>query len=90
MAATQPSERAARAAGLDALDTAIRNHVMLALGQPVDPFRVVVRRLWEDHYRVNVLVGKDVTTTTIAHSYFLVADGDGKISRATPAIARTY
>jgi hypothetical protein len=90
MAATQHTDRAARAAGLEALDTAIRNHVILALGQPGDRCRVVVRRLWEDHYRVNVLVGSDITTTTIAHSYFLVADGDGKVSRTTPAIARQY
>jgi len=51
---------------------------------------VVVRRLWQDHYRVNVLVGSDLTSATIAHSYFLVADGDGKIVSSTPKITRKY
>jgi hypothetical protein len=69
---------------------AITAHVLDALGRPDDGHRVVVRRLWADHYRVNVLVGTDVTATTIAHSYFLVTDADGKVRRAAPAIARRY
>jgi hypothetical protein len=72
------------------LTAAIGRHVMHALGQPGDLQAVHVRRLWDDHYRVNVLVGADVMSTTIAHSYFLVADGDGNVSGATPAITRRY
>jgi len=66
------------------------NHVLHALGQPDDLYRVQVRELWEDHYRVNVLVGVDAAAVKIAHSYFLVADDDGKIIASTPKITRQY
>jgi|SRR3954471_20952650 hypothetical protein len=89
--AARPGEPAAEsAADRDHRAVVIGTQVIRALGQPADRFRVHVRRLWEDHYRVNVLVGGDVTSTTIAHSYFLVADGEGTITAATPAITRRY
>jgi hypothetical protein len=91
MTATQPEDRpTARQSHADDLAPAIRDHVLRALGRPAADHRVVVRRLWADHYRVNVLVGADVTTTTIAHSYFLVTDDQGHVSGATPAIIRRY
>jgi hypothetical protein len=91
MPATQPDAKPApRERDREHLNAVIGTHVLKALGQPGDRFRVVVKRLWDDHYRVNVLVGSDVTTTTIAHSYFLVADGDGNVSGATPVIKRRY
>ena len=68
----------------------IAKHVLLGLGQPQDLHRVQVRYLWEDHYRVNVLVGVDATSAKIGHSYFLVADGDGNILASTPKIAKHY
>jgi hypothetical protein len=49
-----------------------------------------VRSLWEDHYRVNVFVGPDAATSTIAHSYFLVTDKDGAVVASDPDIARRY
>jgi hypothetical protein len=63
---------------------------MNRLGQPNDLQRVQVRRLWEDHYRVNVLVGADAASVKVAHSYFLVADSDGTILTSVPTIARRY
>ena len=68
----------------------IAKHVILGLGQPRDLHRVQVRYLWEDHYRVNVLVGVDATSAKIGHSYFLVADGNGNILASTPKIAKQY
>jgi hypothetical protein len=68
----------------------IARHVILGLGQPHDLHRVQVRYLWEDHYRVNVLLGVDATSAKIGHSYFLVADGDGNILASTPKIAKHY
>jgi hypothetical protein len=89
MTATQPQNRheAERSSG-DDVAAAIREHVLRALGGPADDHRVVVRRLWADHYRVNVLVGSDVTTTRITHSYFVVAGDDGAVTAVTPAITR--
>ena len=68
----------------------IANHVVHALGQPGGLHRVQVRPLWQDHYRVNVLIGGDTVSAKIAHSYFLVADGAGNIIASTPKIRRQY
>ena len=46
--------------------------------------------LWDDHYRVNVLVGPDAATAAVAHSFFVVVDGAGAVVRSTPAITRRY
>jgi hypothetical protein len=72
------------------LNAAIAEQVMHALGQPVDLFRVQVQPLWQDHYRVNVLVGADSVSTRIAHSFFLNVDGKGLIIGSTPKIAKQY
>jgi hypothetical protein len=68
----------------------IGKHVLHTLGQPGDLHRVQVRPLWEDHYRVNILVGADAVSAKVAHSYFLVADSDGNIIASTPKITRQY
>jgi len=69
---------------------AIGAHVLHVLGQPGDLQRVQVRPLWPDHYRVNVLVGADAASVRVAHSFFLVADGDGNLLRSAPEITRQY
>ncbi|HTK75417.1 MAG TPA: hypothetical protein VL371_09180 [Gemmataceae bacterium] len=74
----------------DRLSAAIGGHVLGVLGRPDDLFRVQVRRLWDDRYRVNVLVGPDAASTTIAHSYFLLVDEAGHVHTTSPAIRRQY
>jgi hypothetical protein len=69
---------------------AIGGHVLGALGRPGDLFDVQVRRLWGDSYRVNVLVGANAASTTVAHSYFLVLDEAGNVHTTSPAIRRLY
>lgn len=64
----------------------LSNQILEALGQPGDLHKVQVRPLWEDHYRVNVFVGVDAASLKLAHSYFLVADGEGKIITSTPPL----
>lgn len=68
----------------------IGKYVMLSLGQPGDLRTVQVKRLWEDHYRVNVLVGENAACAKVAHSFFLVADCDGKVVACTPDISKKY
>lgn len=68
----------------------IGGHVLRALGQPGALQRVQVRHLWEDHYRVNVLVGADAAQAKVAHSYFLVVDPAGAILTSTPTITKHY
>jgi hypothetical protein len=71
-------------------DAAVGRHVLHALGEPRNLQRVQVRRLWEDSYRVNIFIGPDAASARIAHSYFLVADGDGNITQSTPTLTRQY
>jgi hypothetical protein len=68
----------------------IGNRVLLALGQPDNLQKVQVRPLWDAYYRVNVLVGADAASVTVAHSYFLMADGTGDIISSVPRITRQY
>jgi hypothetical protein len=63
---------------------AIGKRVLDTLGTPRDLHRVQVRWLWEGFYRVNIYVGADGASATIAHSFFLEVDRDGKIVAATP------
>lgn len=72
------------------LNAVIGRNVLHSLGQPGDLHRTQVRWLWENHYRVNVLVGADATTSRIAHSYFLTADPEGNLVESTPRITRQY
>ena len=72
------------------LNAVIEKHVMRTLGRPGDLQRVQVRRLWDDRYRVNVVVGLDSASAKIPHSYFLVVDSDGNIIASNPEIARLY
>jgi hypothetical protein len=68
----------------------IGEQVLHLLGRPVSLLTVQVRKLWDDRYRANVFIGADAASATIIHSYFLVADDEGKIIAATPAIVRAY
>jgi hypothetical protein len=64
--------------------------VLHTLGQPGDLHLVQVRHLWEAHFRVNILVGLDVASARVAHSYFLEADLEGNIRESMPKITRHY
>ncbi len=68
----------------------IGQHVMRGLGQPGNLQLVQVRQLWEDRYRVNILVGVDAASVKVAHSFFLETDGDGNVVASTPRITRQY
>ena len=74
----------------ETLKTLVREQVLHALGEPSDLLKVQVRPLWEDTYRVNVLAGINAASARVAHSYFVVADGDGNILESTPEVRRQY
>ncbi len=74
----------------EVLQALVAEQAMHTLGEPGNLLKVQIRRLWEDRYRLNVFVGVDITSATVAHSFFLVADGEGNILIATPAITRQY
>jgi hypothetical protein len=72
------------------LSALIGKWVLFALGRPDHLQGVQVRPLWEDYYRVNVLVGSDAASARVAHSYFLVIGDDGNVVESTPEITRLY
>jgi hypothetical protein len=74
----------------DTLNALIGRQVLRTLGSPGDILKVKVHPLGNDHYRVNVLVGKDFASARIADSFFLTADGKGNILSSSPKIARLY
>jgi hypothetical protein len=82
------AEQKAQEAGL--LEAVVRDNVLCDLGKPPLPHRVQVSCVWGDSYRVNVFVGPNISSFKVAHSYFLRADGDGKILTSFPAITRMY
>jgi hypothetical protein len=74
----------------ETLDNLIREQVIHALGAPFNLRSVQVRKVWDDHYRVNVLVNVGAGTVRVANSFFLVTDSDGCLTAATPKITRLY
>lgn len=72
------------------LEDLVRDNVLFDLGRPNNLYRVQVTRVGNVKYRVNVFVGSSLTLAKIAHSYFLEADGHGKILSSNPVITRTY
>jgi hypothetical protein len=70
------------------LNALIGEQVIHTLGEPDGLHRVQVRRLWKDHYRVNVLIGKDAASAKIANSYFVEANSDGNIVESSPKITK--
>ena len=50
----------------EVLSNLIEQQVIHTLGTPVNLLKVQARLLWENHYRVNVFVGRDVACTKSA------------------------
>lgn len=73
-----------------AVDDSIRRQVVRTLGTPGDLLSVQVRPVGGERYRVNVVVGKSVSSTRIANSFFLTADAEGNILTSSPTIVRQY
>jgi hypothetical protein len=74
----------------DVRNDLIRKQVVRSLGSPDDLLRMQVSPIGADRYRVNVFVGKDVTSGLIADSFFLTTDEEGKILTSSPEIVRRY
>ena len=72
------------------LEDVVAAGVMRDMGRPADFLRAGARFLWGNCYRVNVFVGPNIASARVAHSFFLEADGDGKILTSNPPITRAY
>ena len=68
----------------------IAKYVMDALGQPDELRKVQVKQLWDDHYRVNVLIGENAASARVAHSFFVAVNCDGKVIACTPNVRKQY
>lgn len=64
--------------------------VLHIVGEPRGLFKVQARRLWADHYRVNLFVGQDAASAKIVNSYFVKVGSDGKILESRPKITKQY
>jgi hypothetical protein len=91
MPKTQEEAQPTRTAdGDSAQSAALAAHVLGALGCPAGLYGVQVRRLWGDHYRVNVFVGDNPAALSLAHSFFLAVGADGRVGSSDPKIKREY
>jgi hypothetical protein len=72
----------------ETLQALVEEQVIHRLGKQVGLRNVQVRRLWENRYRVNVLVGGNAVTAKIANSYFVKADSDGNIVDSDPEMTK--
>lgn len=72
------------------LEDVIADGVMSALGRPADFLRASARLVAGDSYRVNVFAGPHAGNARVAHSFFVTADGDGRILVCSPPLAREY
>jgi hypothetical protein len=86
----QPKENKMERDERETLSNLIREQVIHALGKPMDLRSVQVRKVWDDHYRVNVIVGESAGSVRVANSYFLVVDSDGRLIGSTPKITQLY
>jgi hypothetical protein len=86
----QPKEENLEKDKRETLNDLIREQVIHALGTPIDLRKVQVRKVWKDHYRVNVIVGVNAGSVRVANSYFLTIDSDGGLIAATPEITKQY
>jgi hypothetical protein len=86
----QPKEDKMKQFENEKLDSLVEKQVIAALGTPMDLRSVQVRKVWDDHYRVNVIVGANAASVKIANSFFLVIGGDGSLIAATPKIMKQY
>jgi hypothetical protein len=68
------------------LQSLIEEQVNHRLGEPRGLRKVQVRRLWDAHYRVNVLIGENAASAKITNSYFVESDSDGNIVKSNPNI----
>ena len=74
----------------ETLNAVIGEQVINILGEPGNLLQTQVRLLWNNSYRVNLLVGADVTCAKVANSYFIKTDSDGNILESTPKITKQY
>lgn len=70
----------------------IAERVLYQLGEPGNLFRVDVKHLWRNHFRVNVLIHAASPTLNkgveVSDSFFVTLADDGLA--ASPAITRKY
>lgn len=74
----------------ETLQAFIEEQVIHRVGRPYGLRKVQVRRLWENHYRVNMVIGENAASPKIADSYFVEADSDGNIVESNPKMTKRY
>jgi hypothetical protein len=70
-------------------EAALARDVLGRLGEPDGLHTVQVKPVSGGKYRVNVYV-RAAASYRVAHSFFVEADGDGRVLASSPAIDRQY
>ena len=84
----QAKDKPDKSLSVDTMKELIRRQVVQKMGTPPELLGIYVRPLWGDRYRVNVVVGKEISSSKISRSYFVVADAEGAIVRSLPEIVQ--
>jgi hypothetical protein len=79
-----------REEGCTPAEAALARDVLGRLGEPDGLHAVRVKPVSGSKYWVNVYVRAAAASYRVAHSYFVEADGDGRVLASSPAIARLY
>jgi hypothetical protein len=74
----------------EVLQALIEEQVIHRVGRPDGLRNVQVRRLWENHYRVNIVIGENAASSRIDDSYFVEADSDGNIVESNPKMTKRH
>ncbi len=83
----QAKDNPDKSLSVDTVKELIRRQVLQKMGTPAELLGIYVRPLWGDRYRVNVVVGKEISSSRIVRSYFVIADAEGAVTRSLPEIA---
>ena len=65
----------------------IAEQVVKSISVPASILSIRVSHLWDRRYRVNVYVGENNASSTVAKSYFVETNEEGKIVKSTPPMA---
>jgi hypothetical protein len=75
----------------------LKGEILSRLGTPPNLQHIVVKRLWDDYYRVNVVCTHAtqgdllaLSQLEITDSFFVRASPEGGVLRAEPPIVRKY
>ena len=72
------------------MEAVVADGVMSTLGRPPGFLRASARQVRAGRYRVNVFTGLHAGDARVAHSFFVEADGGGRVLASSPPVTGVY